>query len=144
MKKSIFTFVVAILIATLVSAQSTPRWTANFEKSIEWSKLLPNGVLLVGTSDYGMHGLDPLSGSILWSEEKIMREVSSVRGPDGKKVGYTDEFVTALGESVPELNDYISVRFTDNAMMKNFIVINTKTGKIIFHPAEVEIGRAHV
>lgn len=137
MKKSVFTILLAFAAATFLLAQSTPRWTANLDKTIEWSKLLPNGILLIGTSDYGMHGLDPQTGNILWSEEKIMREVSSVRGPDGKKVGYTDEYVTALGESVPELNDYISVRFTDNAMMKNFIVINTKTGKIIFHPAEV-------
>jgi len=137
LKKNLSLAMILMLMCSSIIAQNTPRWTADFEKTIEWTKLMPNGILLMGTSDYGLHGIDPATGKIIWSEEKIMREVSSVRGADGKKLDYSDQFITPLGNINPELIDYISIKFSDNAMMKNFIVINTKTGNVVFHPAEL-------
>jgi len=136
--KKLITFLLLTTAFTMhVTAQNTPIWTASFDKTIEWTKLLPNGILLIGTSDYGMHGIDPQSGNILWSEERIMREASQVKGPDGKKTGYTDQLVSSLGDFSPELADFISVKFTDNVMMKNFFVMNTRTGNMTIHPTAV-------
>jgi outer membrane protein assembly factor BamB len=137
LKKNLSLAMFLMLIWSGIIAQNTPRWTADFEKTIEWTKLMPNGILLMGTSDFGLHGIDPANGKIIWSEEKIMREVSSVRGADGKKLDYSDQFIYPLGHLHTELIDYISIKFTDNGMMKNFLVINTKNGKIVFHPSEL-------
>jgi outer membrane protein assembly factor BamB len=136
LQKSLLVALTYFAMVATINAQNTPAWTAEFEKTIEWSKLLPNGILLLGTSDYGLHGVDPETGKIIWSEEKIMREVSAVRGADGKKLDYSDQFISPLGDFDPELLDFISIKFTDSGMLKNLIVINTKTGKIIFHPSE--------
>jgi hypothetical protein len=139
MKKLLIITMLAVTLMSGAAAQNTPIWTANFDKTIEWTKLLPNGILLIGTSDYGMHGLEPLNGKILWSEERIMREASAIRGPDGKKTGYTDQLVTSLGEASPALSDFIMVKFTDNVMMKNFFIMNTRTGEMTVHPSAVGI-----
>lgn len=49
LKKNLSLAMFLMLIWSGIIAQNTPRWTADFEKTIEWTKLMPNGILLMGT-----------------------------------------------------------------------------------------------
>jgi hypothetical protein len=112
-------------------------WQLDFEKEIEWTKITEVGILLVGCSDMVIHGIDSRDGNKLW-ENDIMKGAKAIRGADGKKQEpktLFETYVRVLEDSeVPEMSDFIEVKFTDNALTKNFAIINIQTGEEITSP----------
>jgi ABC-type amino acid transport substrate-binding protein len=88
--------VLASLLTASVHSNTEPIWKQNLDKEVEWTQLTSIGVLLVGTSDWGLHGFDAKSGKLLWSNEKIYNSAKSLKGPDGKKVGYQSSMLRIL------------------------------------------------
>lgn len=52
-----------------------------------------NKILLVGTSDWDLHGVDAASSKLLWSTDDLFNSAKALKGPDGKKVGYTSDLI---------------------------------------------------
>lgn len=112
-----------------------PEWKLSLEKEIEWTLHTHNKILLVGTSDWGLHGVDANSGKLLWSNEDLYNSAKALKGPDGKKVGYTSDLIRVLQDPADALvSDYAIVKYTDNIMVKNFVVINIRTGELVMNP----------
>ena len=112
-----------------------PAWKLSMEKGVEWTKHTPNKILLVGSSDWGLHGVDANSGKLLWSNEDLYNSAKALKGPDGKKLGYTPDLIRVLvDEENPEFSDFAVIKYTDNIAVKNFVVINIRTGELIINP----------
>ena len=112
-----------------------PAWKLTMEKGVEWTKYTPNKILLVGSSDWGLHGVDAVTGELLWSNEDLYNSAKALKGPDGKKLGYTADLIRVLvDEEHPEFSDFAVIKYTDNIAVKNFVVINIRTGELIINP----------
>ncbi|WP_111670773.1 outer membrane protein assembly factor BamB family protein [Algoriphagus litoralis] len=127
-----------LLVAWAIGMESfaqEPAWKLSLEKEIEWTLHTHNKILLVGTSDWGLHGVDANSGKLLWSNEDLYNSAKALKGPDGKKVGYTSDLIRVLQDPADDLvSDYAIVKYTDNIMVKNFVVINIRTGELVMNP----------
>lgn len=119
----------------LVWAANDPVWKQNFDKGVEWTRLASNGVLLVGTSDWGLHGVDAASGELLWSNDKLFNSAKSMKGPDGKKLGYTDGLLQVLeSETSADVSNFALVRYSDNFETNELILINLMSGEVVIDP----------
>ena len=47
-----------------------PAWTARFEQPVEWQRVTPMGHLVVATAS-SLHGVDPATGSIAWTQGNL-------------------------------------------------------------------------
>lgn len=143
MKKSKLMFIAIsiVLIITQTKAQDA-LWQLDFEKEVEWSKITESGILLVGTSDMILRGIDSQNGQIVW-ESDIMKGAKGVKGADGKKQEISVLFNTHLrileDEEYPEMSDYIGIKYTDNVTFKNYAIINIMTGEEIMSPRKAEM-----
>jgi len=130
-----------LVVASVVKAQEA-LWQLDFDREIEWNMVTESGILLVGTSDWNLHGIDTRDGNLLWSTEAF-EMAKKMKGPDGKKVEpkYAFEnFVRVLSdENVPEVSDYVEIRFSDGIQYKQYAVINIQTGKEVISPAIAEM-----
>lgn len=112
-----------------------PAWKLSLEKEIEWTLHTPNKILLVGTSDWGLHGVDAATGEHLWSNEDLYNSAKALKGPDGKKQGYVSSLIRVLEDPTDaKVSDFAIVKYTDNVMVKNFVVLNIRTGEMIIDP----------
>lgn len=117
------------------SFSQEPAWKLELENGIEWTLHTPNKILLVGTSDWGLHGVDAATGEHLWSNEDLYNSAKALKGPDGKKQGYVSSLIRVLNDPEdPAISDYAIVKYTDNAMVKNFVVLNIRTGELVIDP----------
>ena len=128
-------------VSGLANAQDA-LWQLDFDKEVEWNMVTESGILLVGTSDWSLHGVDSRDGNLLWSTETF-EMAKKMKGPDGKKVEpkYAFEnFIRVLSdEDAPEVSDYIEIRFSDGYTYKQYAVINIHTGKEVISPAIAEM-----
>lgn len=141
MKKLISTTQLTILLTVLLLAtgfksfSQDPQWKLSLEKGVEWTKYTPNKILLVGSTDWGLHGVDAVTGKLLWSNEDLYNSAKALKGPDGKKVGYTTDLIRVLQDPEDsQVSDYAIVKYTDQIMVKNFVVINIRTGELVMNP----------
>ncbi|GAB4238272.1 MAG: hypothetical protein Tsb0034_13780 [Ekhidna sp.] len=123
--------------AVRVQAQDA-LWQLDFEKEIEWTQNTGAGILLVGTSDWTLHGVDTRDGNLIWSNEAL-DQAKKVRGADGKKIEpkYAFEnFITVLEDpEYPEISDFIEIKFKDGTgAFKNYAIINIATGEEVLSP----------
>lgn len=119
----------------LVLAANDPVWKQNFDKGVEWTRLASNGVLLVGTSDWGLHGVNATSGELLWSNDKLFNTAKSMKGPDGKKLGYTDGLLQVLeSETSADVSNFALVRYSDGFETNELILINLLSGEVVIDP----------
>ena len=135
-----------ILIVGLMSGYATAQdalWQLDFEKEIVYNENTDTGILLVGTSDWMLHGVDTRDGNKLWTSE-IMKGAKQVRGADGKKI----DAATAFGDYVnvledpdyPEISDFIEIKYSDGTgLYKNYAVINLHTGDEVMSPKKAEM-----
>lgn len=131
-----------VLFLSLLMVQFTQAqdalWQLDFEKEIVYNKITNTGILLIGTSDFKIHGVDSRDGNKLWTSD-IFKGAKSVVGPDGKKAEpkyiFTN-FINVLEDpEYPEVSDFIEVKFTDpTGQYKNFAIINLHTGKEVMSP----------
>ncbi|PZV82977.1 outer membrane protein assembly factor BamB [Algoriphagus aquaeductus] len=127
-------WVILLAFGTSAHAQE-PQWKLSLEKGVEWTKYTPNKILLVGSSDWGLHGVDANTGKLLWSNEDLYNSAKSLKGPDGKKLGYTADLIQVLEDpNHAKISDFALVKYTDNVMVKNFVVINIRTGEVVINP----------
>src|SRR5210317_1841547 len=121
-----------IFSAVQLTVAQEALWQLNFDKEVQWSKITQTGVLLIGSQDMMMYGVDSRDGNILW-ENDIMKGSKDIKGPDGKKDEIENIFnnhVTVIeDEEDPELSDFAIVKFNDYISDKNFAVINIHTGE---------------
>jgi len=114
-------------------------WQLDFEKEVEWNKITDVGVLLVGTSDMMLRGIDSRDGNIMW-ETDIMKGARGVKGADGKRQEVNalfDQFLSVMyDEEIPEISDYIEIKYTDYAAFKNYAVLNIQTGEEVISPRQ--------
>lgn len=117
-------------------------WQLDFEKGIEWNSITESGILLVGTSDWKLHGVDSRDGNLLWSTDAF-EMAKKMKGADGKKVEPKfafENFIRVLSdEDVPEVSDFIEIRFTDGYQYKQYAIINLHTGKEVISPKIAEM-----
>jgi outer membrane protein assembly factor BamB len=117
-------------------------WQLDLEKEVEWSKITETGVLLIGTSDMMLKGVDSRNGEVLW-ESDIMKGAKAVKGADGKKQEIDILFNAHLrvleDPEFPEMSDYIGIKYTDNVAFKNYAIINIMTGEEIMSPRKAEM-----
>ena len=126
---------IMILAAGSTAFSQEPQWKVSLDKGVEWTRYTPNKILLVGSSDWGLHGIDATTGKLLWSNEDLYNSAKSLKGPDGKKVGYTPDLIRVLEDPQnPKISDYAIVKYTDNLLVKNFVLINIRTGELIMNP----------
>jgi len=126
----------ALLLGNQVVAQEA-LWQHDFEKEVEWSKITESGILLIGTTDMMLMGIDSRNGEKLW-ESNIMKGARGIKGADGKKQKESALFDTYLrvlsSDEYPEMADYIGIKYTDYVSYKNFAVINMITGEEVLSP----------
>lgn len=128
------TLAMLVLTGTLSIAQE-PQWKLTLEKGVEWTKHTPNKILLIGSTDWGLHGVDASTGKLLWSNEDLYNSAKALKGPDGKKLGYTADLIQVLEDpNDSKISDFAVVKYTDNVMVKNFVVINIRTGEVVINP----------
>lgn len=117
-------------------------WQVNFEREIEWTKITDAGVLLAGTEDMLLFGVDSRDGKILW-ESNILKGARGIKGADGKKqeVGILfDTYLRVLeDDEMPEISDYVEIKYTDNITFKNYAIINIQTGQEVTSPRQAEM-----
>lgn len=142
MKKLKLTMLALILLISGAAHAQDALWQLNFDREIEWNMVTESGILLVGTSDWNLHGVDTRDGNLLWSTEAF-EMAKKMKGPDGKKVEpkYAFEnFIRVLSdENIPEVSDFIEIRFSDGYQYKQYAVINIQTGKEVISPAIAEM-----
>jgi outer membrane protein assembly factor BamB len=133
-----------ILVFTLAGAYLSGNaqealWQLDLEKEVEWNKITDVGILLIGSSDMILYGVDSRNGEILWKTD-IMKGAKGVKGADGKKQEVNslfEQFLRVLqDDEVPEISDYIEIKYTDNAAFKNYAIINLQTGEEIISPRQ--------
>lgn len=130
-------FLICLLAMSLHSKgfSQEPAWKLVLDKEIEWTLHTPNKILLVGTSDWGLHGIDANSGKLLWSNQDLYNSAKALKGPDGKKIGYTTDLIRVLKDAEdPMVSDFAIVKYSDNILVKNFVVINIRTGELVMNP----------
>jgi len=132
----------ALLLVTKQSKAQEALWQLDFEKEVEWSKITESGILLIGTTDMMLMGVDSRNGEKLW-ESDIMKGARGIKGADGKKQKESvlfDTYVRVMeSEEYPEMNDYIGIKYTDYVSFKNFAVINMVTGEEIMSPRKADM-----
>lgn len=136
-------FMIAAFIMLLSSAMAQDAiWKLDFEKGVEWTRITESGILLVGSSDRTLYGIDSRDGNILWTND-ILKGSNPVKGPDGKRLEDAvafDRFIRFLEDpEYPEMNDFIEVKFTDNIMVKNYSIINIQTGEVVISPEKANM-----
>jgi outer membrane protein assembly factor BamB len=116
-------------------------WQLDFDNEVEWNSITESGILLVGTKDFTLHGIDSRDGNILWSSEAF-EQAKKMKGPDGKKVEpkYAFEnYIRVLSDDeYPEVSDYIELKFSD-ATFKQYAIINIQTGEEVISPKIAEM-----
>jgi outer membrane protein assembly factor BamB len=127
-----------MLLAWAIGIESyaqEPAWKLSLEKGVEWTKYTPNKILLVGSADWGLHGVDASTGKLLWSNNDLYNSAKTLKGPDGKKVGYTPDLIRVLEDpNDPGISDFAIVKYTDDILVKNFVVINIRSGEVVINP----------
>ena len=135
------TSVFMVLVLGYVNAQEA-LWQLDFEKEVEWTKITDAGILLAGTTDMMLMGIDSRNGEVLW-ESDIMKGARGIKGADGKKQDESalfDQYVRVMeSEEYPEMSDYIGIKYTDYVSFKNFAVINMVTGEEILSPRKADM-----
>lgn len=128
-----------IFSAYKMSIAQEALWQLNFDKEVQWSKITETGVLLIGTQDMMMYGIDSRDGNVLW-ENDIMKGSKDIKGPDGKKDEieniFNNHVMVIEDEEDPELSDFAIIKFNDYISDKNFAVINIHTGEEVISPAK--------
>ncbi|MEQ8711814.1 MAG: PQQ-binding-like beta-propeller repeat protein [Cyclobacteriaceae bacterium] len=136
------TMLLLMLSIVSVSTAQDALWQLDFEKEVVWTKITESGILLIGTSDRTIHGVDSRDGNILWSND-ILRASNPLRGADGKKLEDSqafDQFVNVLEDpDYPELGDFIEVKFSDFVASANYAVINIQTGEEVMSPEKANM-----
>lgn len=126
--------VTLVLFSTRSFAQE-PQWKLTLDSGVEWTKYTPNKILLVGSSDWGLHGVDANTGKLLWSNKDLYNSAKALKAADGKKVGYPPDLIRVLEDpNDPTVSDFAVVKYTDYLMVKNFVVINIRTGQVVINP----------
>ncbi|MFY0651922.1 MAG: PQQ-binding-like beta-propeller repeat protein [Cyclobacteriaceae bacterium] len=146
MKTSYLKLSVVALVITLMSGLANAQdamWQLDFEKEIVFNENTDTGILLVGTSDWVLHGIDTRDGNKLWSSE-IMNGAKQVRGADGKKVNAQhafDNYINILEDpDYPEISDFVEIKYKDGTgLYKNYAVINLHTGEEVMSPKKAEM-----
>jgi outer membrane protein assembly factor BamB len=128
--------ILLLMIWSLDSIAQEPAWKLNLDKEIEWTRYTPNKILLVGTADWGLHGVDAKSGKLLWSNADLYNSAKTLKGPDGKKLGYQESLIRIIQDPAhPEYADFGIVKYADETgVYKNFVVINLRTGVVVISP----------
>lgn len=130
-----------ILISGVTLAQDA-LWQLDFEKEIVWNQNTDTGILLVGTSNFELHGVDSRDGNKLWTSD-ILNGAKQVRGADGKKIDAATAFkdyVNILEDpDYPEISDFLEVKYTDGTVYKNYGLINMHTGEEVMSPRKAEM-----
>ncbi len=113
-------------------------WQLDFEKEIVFNQNTEAGILLVGTNDFMLHGVDTRDGNLLWSSEAL-QGAKKVRGADGKKIDAKyafDNYLNVLEDAeYPEISDFLEVKFADvGQVFKNYAVINMQNGEEVISP----------
>ncbi len=70
MKKLTLLLIVGLFTTVSVFSQTPETWKAGFKGSINWSRITPLGYLIVNSSA-GLHGVDPETGKITWSNADL-------------------------------------------------------------------------
>lgn len=143
MKNQINILLSLILFVTVSLTQAQDAlWQLDFESEIEWNSITESGILLVGTKDFQLHGVDSRDGNLLWTSEAF-EQAKKMKGPDGKKVEAKyafENFIRVLeDEEYPEVSDYIELKFSDGYQFKNYAVINIQTGEEVISPKIAEM-----
>ena len=55
--QSLFLALLILLGTRTLAYAQEPQWKLTLEKGVEWTKYTPNKILLVGSSDWGLHGV---------------------------------------------------------------------------------------
>ncbi|MEQ6119398.1 PQQ-binding-like beta-propeller repeat protein [Reichenbachiella sp. MALMAid0571] len=131
-----------VIMSSMAQAQDA-LWQLDFDKEIVFNQNTDAGILLVGTSDWSLHGVDSRDGNKLWTSE-IMDGAKQVRGADGKKIDAATafkDFVSVLEDpDFPEISDFIEIKYKDaTGMYKNYAVINLRTGAEVMSPEKAEM-----
>jgi outer membrane protein assembly factor BamB len=139
--KPIITIFLVVMALGCVNAQEA-LWQLDFDKEVEWTKITDAGILLAGTTDMMLMGIDSRNGEILW-ESDIMKGARGIKGADGKKQDESalfDQYVQVMeSEEYPEMSDYIAIKYTDYVAFKNFAIINMLTGEEILSPRKADM-----
>ncbi|MFN3999569.1 PQQ-binding-like beta-propeller repeat protein [Algoriphagus sp.] len=131
----LFLVILLVWAIGIGSYAQEPAWKLSLEKGVEWTKYTPNKILLVGSSDWGLHGVDASTGKLLWSNSDLYNSAKALKGPDGKKVGYTPDLIRVLEDpNDPGVSDFAIVKYTDDILVKNFVVINIRSGEVVINP----------
>lgn len=143
MKHLLKTILSLTLLVVFSQAQSQDAlWQLDFESEVEWNSITESGILLVGTKDFTLHGVDSRDGNILWSSEAF-EQAKKMKGPDGKKVEAKyafENFIRVLkDDDYPEVSDYIELKFTDGYQYRQYAVINIQTGEEVISPKIAEM-----
>lgn len=118
-------------------------WQLDFEKEIVWNQSTEAGILLVGTSDFSLHGIDSRDGNKLWTSD-IMNGAKTLRGADGKKIDAKpafEKFINILEDKeYPEISDFVEIKYGDaTGLYKNYALINLRNGEEIISPRKAEM-----
>ncbi len=133
---------VFLLLLILPASAQDALWQLDFEKQIVWTKITDCGILLVGTSNRMLHGVDSRDGNLIWSND-ILRGSGPMRGADGKKLEDAqafDRFVNVLEDpDAIEISDFIEIKYSDNYSVANYAVINMQNGNVIISPEKADM-----
>ena len=129
------------LAMSLTATAQEALWQLDFEKEVEWNSITETGILLVGTSDFQLHGVDSRDGNILWTSDAF-EQAKKMKGPDGKKITAKyafENYIRVLSdEEVPEISDFIELKFIYGAF-KQYAIINLQTGQEVISPKIAEM-----
>ncbi|MEP1034336.1 PQQ-binding-like beta-propeller repeat protein [Ekhidna sp.] len=143
MKNTIKTILGLMLLLTFghTNAQDA-LWQLDFESEVEWNSITESGILLVGTGDFKLHGIDSRDGNILWTSDAF-KQAKKMKGSDGKKVGAKyafENFIRVLSDDeYPEVSDYVELKFSDGYQFKQYAIINIQTGEEVISPQIAEM-----
>ncbi|MEQ9301709.1 MAG: PQQ-binding-like beta-propeller repeat protein [Cyclobacteriaceae bacterium] len=136
------TMVLAMLLVASTSHAQDALWQLDFERGVAWTKITDSGILLVGTGDRNLHGVDSRDGNILWSND-ILNGSNPIKGADGKRLDDAaafDQFVNILEDpDFPEMGDFIEIKFSDFIAVSNYAVINIQTGEVVMSPEKANM-----
>lgn len=137
LKTKIYLSLVLILVTMTSSFSQDPAWKVTLDKGVEWTRYTPNKILLIGSSDWGLHGVDATNGKLLWSNEDLYNSAKAIKGADGKNQKYTEALIQVLtDDSDPKVSDFAIVKYSDYVTVKNFVVMNIRTGEVVTSPAK--------
>ncbi|SNS51697.1 PQQ-like domain-containing protein [Ekhidna lutea] len=142
--KQLFKTILSLLLLVALSHTNAQDalWQLDFDSEVEWNSVTESGILLVGTKDFKLHGVDSRDGNILWTSEAF-EQAKKMKGPDGKKVEpkYAFEnFIRVLtDDEYEEVSDYVELKFTDGYQYRQYAVINIQTGEEVISPQIAEM-----